>query len=113
LEQLDTDEASVATLSRLAETFAEKYLNGSAHADEQATPGVAERDAAQPEIQPGRSNFSPEPGDQSSCIPEIRNTASKIHAIGRRFKAGLRSPTAEAGLSSANKRPFCGATAPF
>src|ERR1051326_2356517 len=51
LKQLDSDEAEIDTLGRLAEAVTEKYLNGGTHAAERASPGHAVQDAAGTETQ--------------------------------------------------------------
>jgi len=51
LKQLDSDEAEIDMLARLAEAITEKYLNGRTHADEQANPGEAVRDTARAEAE--------------------------------------------------------------
>jgi hypothetical protein len=50
LKQLDTDEAEIETLARLAAAVTEKYLNGGTHTDKNATP-VEVEDADGPESQ--------------------------------------------------------------
>lgn len=40
LKQLDADEAEIDTFARLANTIAEKYLNGDAHTDEEPAGGT-------------------------------------------------------------------------
>ena len=53
LSQLDTDEAEIETLARLAAAVIEKYLNGDTHPDTDATPvGVEDREGleSQPEM---------------------------------------------------------------
>jgi hypothetical protein len=55
LKQLDTDEAEIETLTRLAAALTEKYLNGGTHPEKDATPvGVetAEPHEIQPEVIP-------------------------------------------------------------
>ena len=51
LKQLDSDEAEIDMLARLAEAIAQKYLNGGTQPDAQATPGAAVQDAARPETE--------------------------------------------------------------
>jgi hypothetical protein len=52
LKQLDTDEAEIETLARLAAAVTEKYLNGGTHSEEDATPAGAVEGAVHPEVQP-------------------------------------------------------------
>ena len=51
LSQLDTDEAEIETLARLAAAVIKKYLNGGTHPDIDATR-VGVEDAETPEMQP-------------------------------------------------------------
>ena len=56
LKQLDADEAEIDTLARLANTIAEKYLNGDAHTDEGPTPAGAIHKATAPLIKQEESS---------------------------------------------------------
>ena len=51
LKQLDSEEAEIDTLARLAQAIAEKYLNGGAQPDEKGTQSDAVLDTARREIE--------------------------------------------------------------
>jgi hypothetical protein len=66
LKQLDSDEAEIDMLARLAEAITEKYLNGGAQPDEQTTPGNSDQNAPRSETEQAapvslevRQNVSP------------------------------------------------------
>jgi hypothetical protein len=56
LKQLDADEAEIDTLVRLANTIAEKYLNGDTHTDEGSTAASAIHEATAPMIKQEKSS---------------------------------------------------------
>ena len=56
LKQLDADEAEIDMLVRLADTIAEKYLNGDTHTDEGSTPASAIHEATAPMIKQEKSS---------------------------------------------------------